>query len=274
MARECWEVPVLYEDEHLLALNKPPLLATSLDRADPERPSLMKLLHADLVRGAGWAKERGLTYLANAHRLDYEVSGVFLLAKSRPALVALANLFGSHKPMLTFVALVHGAPHEREFEVDAKIRAQPGRPGIMRVDPKHGKTSRTLFHEREAFRGHTLLECVPLTERPHQVRLHLRCARLSLVADRVYGGPPLWLSDLKKRFLLKEGHQEKPLLERVALHAERLCLPHPVTGAELRIEAPFPKDFAVALKYLRRYAAATHPASSAVSPPETEMGSA
>jgi len=97
--REFWEIPVLYEDESLLALDKPSRLLTSPDRYDAERPNLMKLLHASIERGTPWAKERGLTYLMNAHRLDFETSGIILLAKTKPVLVALANLFGTEKPL-------------------------------------------------------------------------------------------------------------------------------------------------------------------------------
>src|SRR5438477_494236 len=61
--REFWEIPVLFEDEHLLALDKPALLLTSPDRGDPERPSLLKLLHQHIERGAPWATTRGLSYL-------------------------------------------------------------------------------------------------------------------------------------------------------------------------------------------------------------------
>ena len=73
---EFWEIPVLYEDEHLLALDKPSGLLTSPDRTEPDRPSLTKLLHAGIERGAPWATEGGRTYLMPAHRLDAETSGV------------------------------------------------------------------------------------------------------------------------------------------------------------------------------------------------------
>src|SRR3954449_9646975 len=107
---EFWEIPVLFEDEHLLALDKPSRLLTSPDRYDPERPNLMKLLHAGITAGKPWARERGLNYLMNAHRLDFETSGVILLAKSKPVLVQLANLFGSEKPAKKYGALVQGSP--------------------------------------------------------------------------------------------------------------------------------------------------------------------
>src|ERR1700747_958608 len=108
--REFWEIPVLFEDEHLLAVDKPAGLLTSPDRYDPARPNLMKLLRAGIERGTPWAKTRGLTYLMNAHRLDFETSGVLLLAKTKPILVALANLFGSEKPAKTHIALGRGNP--------------------------------------------------------------------------------------------------------------------------------------------------------------------
>ena len=136
-----WEIAVLYEDEHLLALDKPPLLLSSPDRYDPERPNLMKLLHRDIERGAPWARKRGLTYLMNAHRLDFETSGVMLLAKTKAVLVALADLFGSEKPVKTYLALVHGVASQ-SFEVDAKLGMHPARPGFVRVDEKEGTAYR------------------------------------------------------------------------------------------------------------------------------------
>src|SRR5882757_1323013 len=108
--REFWELPVLFEDDHLLALDKPSRLLTSPDRYDAERPNLMKLLHSGIERSAAWARQRGLVYLMNAHRLDFETSGVLLLAKSKPVLVALANLFGAGQTAKTYLALVHGNP--------------------------------------------------------------------------------------------------------------------------------------------------------------------
>src|SRR2546422_10906202 len=80
---EFWEIPVLHEDEHLLALDKPSGLPTSPDRHDPERPNLMKLLHGGIAEGKSWARERGLTYLMNAHRLDFQTRRLHLLATTK-----------------------------------------------------------------------------------------------------------------------------------------------------------------------------------------------
>lgn len=251
-----WEVPICYEDEHLLALEKPPLLLSSPDRYDPSRPNLMKLLHRDIERGAPWVRERKLTYLMNAHRLDFETSGVFLLAKSRPVLVSLADLFGSEKPAKTYVALVHGTPKEENFTVAAKLAPHPVQVGLMRVDEKRGKRSRTLFCVREKFAGFTLLECQPLTGRTHQIRVHAKYGGHPIVGDSTYGGRPLLLSDLKSDYRLKPNKTERPLISYAALHAEKLELVHPVTGAAVTMTARWPKDLEVAVKYLRRYAPA------------------
>jgi 23S rRNA pseudouridine955/2504/2580 synthase len=252
--REFWEIPVVYEDEHLLALDKPSGLLTSPDRYDPNRPNLMKLLHAGIAGGKRWARERGLDYLMNAHRLDSEISGVLLLAKAKPVLVALADLFGSEKPLKKYVALAQGAPAEDRFEVNASLAPHPARVGIVRVDSKRGKRSRTRFKVLERFSGWTLVECEPLTGRSHQIRAHLKHVGLPIAGDRLYGGRPLFLSRLKRNYHLKPGQEERPLLGRLALHAEQLSLPHPVTAAALCITAPWPKELEVAVKYLRRYA--------------------
>jgi RluA family pseudouridine synthase len=254
--REFWEIPVLFEDDHLLALNKPPLLLGSPDRFDPARPNLLKLLHQGIADRKPWATERGLHYLMNAHRLDSEASGILLLAKSRPVLVAMASLFGSEKPLKSYIALVQGAPNGDRFEVNAKLAPHPARPGLVRVDQRNGKRSRTLVEVRERFSGYALVECRPLTDRPHQIRAHLRQARMPVVGDALYGGGPLLLSRLKSDYRLKPGKLERPLVATAALHAERLSLPHPVTGALVEITAPWRKELIVAVKYLRRYAPA------------------
>ncbi len=256
--RQFWEIPVLWEDESLLALNKPAELLTSPDRYDPDRPNLMKLLHRGIERGAPWAKSRGLTYLMNAHRLDFATTGVLLLARNKPALIALANQFGSEKPHKVYVALVRGLSAEDTFAADASLGPHPLQTGVMRVDVKHGKQSRTDFAVRERFTraGCMLVECRPLTGRTHQIRAHLKHLRFPIIADPVYGGPSLLLSVLKPDYRLKPGHEERPLISSVALHAEQLQIAHPATGEPTKIIAPWPKDLTVAVKYLRRYSTA------------------
>jgi len=252
--REFWEIPVVFEDEHLLAINKPARLLTSPDRYDPNRPNLMRLLHSGVAEGKPWAKARGLTYLANAHRLDFETTGVLLLAKSKPVLVKLANFFGAEKPLKTYIALVQGTPEQDEFEVDAPIAPHPTTVGLMRIEPKRGKKSKTRFTVLTKFRGYTLLKCQPFTGRTHQIRVHLRHVRLPILGDPLYRGGKLFLSEIKRKYRAREGKEERPLISTVALHAEQLALPHPITGEQITISAPWPKDLEVAVKYLKMFA--------------------
>lgn len=187
---EFWEIPVLYEDNDLLALDKPANLLVSPDRYDPQRPNLMGLLHRDIARGAPWAKQRSLAYLSNVHRLDFETTGVLLLTRSKSTLIHLANQFGNQTPIKEYLALIQGPPAESSFVVDQKIAPFPGRPGHMRVDPKHGKRSRTEFFTLESFRGYTWMKGLPRTGRTHQLRVHLAFLRHPIVGDRIYGAVP------------------------------------------------------------------------------------
>jgi 23S rRNA-/tRNA-specific pseudouridylate synthase len=100
------------------------------------------------------------------------------------------------------------------------------------------------------------MRCEPLTGRTHQIRIHARHAGIPIVGDQLYGGKPLWLSRLKPGYRLKPGKEERPLMARVALHAENLELKHPATGELVSITAPWPKDLNVAVKYLRQFAGA------------------
>lgn len=252
--REFWEIPILYEDDVLLAVDKPAGLLTCPDRYDPNRPNLMRLLHQGIALGKPWAVNRGLTYLANVHRLDFETSGVLLLVKDRTALTQLTRQFETGTPRKRYIALVQGQPPEPDFRVTARLAPDPSQPERMRVVRKRGKESVTEFRVLERFAGYTLLECLPQTGRTHQIRVHLAYRKLPVVGDKLYGGSELWLSRLKPDFKLRKGRTERPLLARVALHAESLEIVHPATGQPVQIRAPFPKDLQAALKQLRRHA--------------------
>jgi RluA family pseudouridine synthase len=251
--REFWEIPVLFEDAHLLALDKPAGLPVSPDRLAPERPSLMQLLHTAIAAGKPRAVERGVAYLSNSHRLDPDNSGILLLARSKAVLIEIANLLSSQKARWQFLALVQGSPAQDQFQVNARLSPHPVTPGVMRVDPRNGKRAETRFAVLERFTNHALVRCEPLTDRPHQIRVHLCNSGLRVVGDELYGGKPLWLSRLKRDYRLKPGREERPLLARTALHAEHLALPHPITKEPVAITAPWPKDLRVAVKYLREF---------------------
>lgn len=252
-----WEIPVLFEDADYLALDKPPGLPVASNPEHPERICLTDLLHAGIKDGKPWAVERGLDFLMHTHRLDAEASGVLLLARSRAMVSKTASVFGSELPSWRYLAIVNRPPDDDEFTVDAAIATRPAPNGFYRVDPQRGKKAKTRFKVLERFSRHALVECLPLTDRVHQVRAHLRFRGAPIAGDPLYSGKPLFLSSLKPEYHLKPNRTERPLTPLPALHCEAVRLIHPRTGQSLEITTPPAKDFEVALRYLRRHSSPT-----------------
>lgn len=249
-----WEIPVVFEDDALLAIAKPSGLLTSPDRYDKERPNLMALLHAGIKDKAVWAREHQLTYLANVHRLDFETSGLLLLAKTREALSHLAGQFVQRQTRKIYLAIVHGEPTPWEQTIDKRIGPHPTQENLFVARTHVGKDAVTQIKVLETFRQHALVQAEPLTGRTHQVRVHLKSIGHIIVADALYGSPDgIFLSQLKRGYKYSKQEPERPLIGRLALHAERLTIRHPVTNQPLELVAPLPRDFEVALKYLRKF---------------------
>jgi 23S rRNA pseudouridine1911/1915/1917 synthase len=249
-----WELPILFQDPQVLALNKPPGPDLTAQPGHPEIPALLPLLHEAIAAGKPWTLKLELDYLSPAHRLEPQTSGVQILARSHTVLVELARQFGSATVRQHYLALVRGGPPENRFELDARLSPHPEHVGQMRADSKEGKRCRTQFELVERFRGYSLLRCLPSPGRPGQIGAHLRHARFPLVADPYRGGAGIFLSQLKRDYEPKKGQEERPLIGRPALHLEKVELEHPVGGELLSVTASLAKDFKVALKYLRMFA--------------------
>jgi 23S rRNA pseudouridine1911/1915/1917 synthase len=162
------------------------------------------------------------------HRLDRETSGVTVFARTRAAAAALAEAFRTGTPEKTYLALTLRAPSPREGRLEAPLGKDPARAGLRRVDPR-GDPAATRYATLSEGPGAALVEARPETGRTHQIRVHLAHLGAPLLGDARYGGPR------------RVGEVEVP---RVMLHARRLELTHPVTGARLVLEAPVPADFA------------------------------
>lgn len=218
-------VAVLHEDAHLLAVDKPAgrLVIPGRDGAEPS-------LRAELEARFGrlWV----------VHRLDRSTSGVLVLARTAAAHRALNLAFDRGEPRKRYLALVRGVPPE---EQRIEVAIAPGRKGRMRPaapDDPRGKPSATVVRRLEAFPAHplgggplALVEALPETGRTHQIRVHLAALGAPLLGDARYGGPR------------RVGEVAVP---RVMLHAARLELPHPATGARMVFEAAPPEDFRAA----------------------------
>jgi RluA family pseudouridine synthase len=252
--------PVIFEDDAVIAFDKPSGLLVAPDRWDKARANLMDMVHERMGR-----------HVANIHRLDAGTSGVLLCAKTKPGLDLLTGQFQSKTVSKVYLALVVVLPLDRAMKVIDPVRASDGglpdafsidlalgedaaRPGRMRVFRKRGgKASRTDFRVLERFGRYALIECRPLTGRTHQIRVHLAAAGAPVLNDPFYGDPGevLLLSNLKRRY--KGRDEERPLIGRLALHASELTFVHPGTQAAQTVCAPTPRDFEVALKYLRKF---------------------
>ena len=240
--------PVIFEDECLIAFDKPSGLSVAAERGSAPGANLMHAVQAKLGRD-----------VTLVHRIDADMSGLVLCAKTKLALDFLSGQFQSKTVVKRYEALTVGLPKEDEFSVDLVIKEDEARPGVMCVVKKHGHASTTDFTVLERFPqpagrpSVALVECRPRTGRPHQVRLHLSVAGTAVLNDPLYGNDTkLLLSDLKRGY--KGRADERPLIGRLALHAASLTFTHPVSREKTTLSADRPKDFAVALKYLQKFA--------------------
>ncbi|BDG07564.1 RluA family pseudouridine synthase [Anaeromyxobacter paludicola] len=226
--------PILI-DAHLLAVAKPPGRIVIPGRGAPE-PTLQEELQA--VHGRLWV----------VHRLDRGTSGLLLFARSAEAHRALSLAFEGRAVEKRYLALVRGLP-PAAWRSEAPIAA--GRKGRMKAvaegDPR-GKPSATGFRTLEPLPARpgsglpdlALVEALPETGRTHQIRVHLAAGGFPLAVDPAYG------EDAPLRTAAGE-----PVLSRTPLHAAGLRLAHPITGAELSLEAPLPPDLSRALEAAR-----------------------
>jgi 23S rRNA pseudouridine1911/1915/1917 synthase len=252
---------ILFEDEFLVAFDKPSGLAVSPGPRGGGGPTL-----------AGLARARFGPAAAGVHRLDPEASGVVLFAKTKPALDFLSGQFQSKTVRRTLHALAAPRPPGEagraagsmldaagclpaEFSVDLALGDDEHQAGRVRVvRGRGGKPSLTEFRLIESFGRFAWVECRPLTGRMHQVRVHLASAGAPVLNDSLYGDPGavLLLSGLKRGY--KGRDSERPLITRLALHAGALGFVHPGSREPMEIAAPVPADLGIALKYLRKFA--------------------
>ncbi len=231
---------IIFEDENIIVINKPPNLLVLPDRYNHSLPNLYNMLK----------EEFGQIFVV--HRIDKETSGVIVFAKDAETHAALNSQFEEREVAKTYVAIVVGTPTEAEGKIDAPISESQTHPGVMKVNSKHGKPSVTNYRVVEMFDGYALVEARPESGRMHQIRVHLASIGLPVMCDKVYGdGKPFFLSQVKSRYF-SEG-DEKPLLSRTALHAESISFVHPTTNENVSFTAELPKDMRSVLNYLRKF---------------------
>jgi len=234
---EAMELSILYEDAHLLVIDKPAGLATH-PGAGRARGTLA---NAVLAHCPGNAR---LPRAGIVHRLDLDTSGLLVVAKSERARQSLAAQLADHSMHREYLALVQGAL-TGGGRVEAPIGRHPQDRLRMTVR-SDGRPARTDFRLLERFPRHSFLRLRLASGRTHQIRVHMRHLGHPLVGDPVYGGRPILPPGLSAGEL---GRWQA--FRRQALHAWRLILEHPETGASCQWETPMPADMEDLLRLLR-----------------------
>ena len=233
---------VIFEDDDLLVVNKPPFLLTIPDRYAPEKPNLFASLNQRFGK------------VFTVHRLDKETSGILVFAKNEEAHRHLSQQFEGRTVDKIYFTLVEGTVHEEEGVIDKPIGPHPTHPDKMIVTA-HGKPSVTHYKVIERFKKYTLVEANIKTGRTHQIRVHFQALGYPLAVDALYGRKGVFkLSDVKLgKYKLGKNQEEHPLMSRSSLHAGKLTFAHPVSGEMLVFEAPLPKDFGAVVQQLRKW---------------------
>ncbi|MGY8770427.1 MAG: RluA family pseudouridine synthase [Pirellulales bacterium] len=235
---------VLFEDEHLAAVNKLPGMVTHPAKGFWSG-TVTESISAQLnqLSDIGGPTRPGIV-----HRLDRDTSGVILIAKTNTAHEQLAKQFKDRTVEKEYMAIVGGVSDRDRDMIDlpigphSKIREQMA---VRRDDP-NAKPAQTFYEVVERFQGFSLLKAFPKTGRTHQIRLHLTHVHHPIICDRQYAGHSTITAGE-----LNHTDDDTVVLTRMALHARRISLVHPITQEPLEIEAPVPEDMSRVLEILQ-----------------------
>ena len=234
---EAIPLDVLYEDAHMLAVNKPPDMVVHPSRGHGHGTLANALLHhcRQNVSDVNGPLRPGIV-----HRLDRDTSGVILCAKTNRAHARLAEQFKDRRVHKEYVAIVCGRMEHDSGEISLPIGRDRRMREKMRVQPLAGRSAISRYFVEERFKMFTLVRVDPRTGRTHQIRVHLSAQKHPVAADALYGGgDAVTLSDLAGR---PRDDDEDSLITRQALHARAIRFEHPVTGEEMSISADMPDD--------------------------------
>jgi 23S rRNA pseudouridine1911/1915/1917 synthase len=235
---------VVFEDDHMVVLNKPPGLVVHPAPGNYTGTLVNALLYhygslpssgKGISEGAGSERERA----GIVHRLDKDTSGVMVVARTEQALKALTAQFKNRVVQKKYLALVAGVIKKGSGAIEAAIGRHVKERKKISVHTASPREAVTLFKVKERFKKATLVEVEIKTGRTHQIRVHMAHLGYPVLGDRVYGGARV----------TKLGALA---IDRQMLHAESLSLLHPVTGTPLTFIAPPPPDMAEAIDRLRR----------------------
>ncbi|OGU57529.1 MAG: hypothetical protein A2X64_04690 [Ignavibacteria bacterium GWF2_33_9] len=235
------QLEIIYEDSNLIAINKPSGTLTIPDRFNSELPNLSSILK----------KKFGIIFIV--HRLDRDTSGIILFAKDAETHRKLNIAFENSEVIRKYHVIIDGLLPQDKMEIDIPLRPSRTKVG-MTVPSAKGKPSLTKVKIIEKFRNASLIECELITGRHHQIRVHLQTIGYPLLIDELYGkNTEFYLSSIKKRYNLKKGAKEFPLISRLTMHARSLEFKHPISDENISLKAEYPKDFSALVNVLQKY---------------------
>jgi len=236
------DIEIIYQDSDLVVINKPAGISSTSDRTG--QPDLVPVLQRQL--GAELK-------LRLVHRLDKFASGVMLLAKNLATQSKLSSMFEKRLVTKTYLALVSGAVRRQGGTINTPLSHSRKNPQLMRTNPKRGKPAVTRWRLLADFGAVALLLVEPITGRTHQIRVHLKSIGMPLAVDSLYGSArPIMLSDFKSDYRPKKDKAEKPLIDRLTLHAYQIGIPADLDKPTMFI-ARLDKKFAAVIKALAKY---------------------
>ena len=241
-------IPIIYEDEGFVIVNKPPGMVTHPAKGNWSGTLVNALqFHFDTLSTVAGENRPGIV-----HRLDRDTSGLLIVAKNDQAHRVLAAQFEARTIRKEYRAIVQGSPNRDRDFVEKAIGFHPIQREKMAVrEPDDGGKEAVTFYEViERFDGFAYVRCLPKTGRTHQIRVHLQSIGNPVVADKQYGRQSgLTVGSLAPL----DPEASRVLIERQALHAFSLTLKHPVSGEEMTLQADLPEDFERTLEALRKY---------------------
>lgn len=251
---------LLYEDEDLALVNKPPGMVVHPAKGHWSGTLASALVHHfEQLSSSGGASRPGIV-----HRLDRDTSGVLVVAKNDATHANLADQFQARTVRKEYLAITRGCPDRDRDLIDHPIGDHPSqreRKALLAGHPS-SREAQTFYEVEERYQGLSLIRAFPKTGRTHQIRLHLTHIRCPVLCDRLYGGRSrLTAGELRswyrKKTIAAESSDDTVLLERQALHAHRLSFTHPRSGKPLEITAPVPEDLQNLILLLRQSAASS-----------------
>lgn len=239
------KIDILFENDDILVINKPTGVSVTADRGGAA--DILQLLNQQITVAEP---------LRLVHRLDKETSGVMMIAKHKPAQSRYSSLFERRQVSKLYLAIVNGPLAYKGGSIKDPIARSQRNPRAMHIHPRLGKPAHTVWKQLADFGILSLVSVQTITGRTHQIRIHFSHRGMSLAIDSMYGSnQPLMLSSFKHGYRRKQDQEERPMIDRLTLHAYQLTIP--VGSEEIpqmqTFVAGLDKKFAAAVKLLNKH---------------------